>query len=207
MRTILCVLVFLAMASPALSGVPSSGTSTLPPRIFIVGWNGTVPDAPAGEFAITVRDLGGNPVVGSTVMVDFSPITELRIATSMMDAAAFTNCPHRYVRRATDAAGVAKLTVMGRANGLSPQLGELRANIYADGVLLGSVPVSIFDLDGAGGMGANDVSLWLGDYGSLQYYGRGDYDGNGRLGANDLSLWIGILGAGGSSLSVTTVCP
>ena len=33
-----------------------------------------------------------------------------------------------------------------------------------------SVPVSIFDLDGAGGMGANDVSLWLGDYGSLQYY-------------------------------------
>ena len=45
MRTILCVLVFLAMASPRCRAFPIP-ERPLPPRIFIVGWNGTVPDAP-----------------------------------------------------------------------------------------------------------------------------------------------------------------
>jgi hypothetical protein len=207
MRSILIALALAATALPAVAGTPMPGNSTLPARIYIVGSNGVTADAPFGQFQVTVRDLANNPVGGSTVMVDFSPITELRIASNQLDAATVTNCPHRFVKRITDDSGTAALTVMGRANGLSPQAGVLHANVYADGVLIGQVPVSIYDLDGTNGLGANDISLWLGDFAAPQFYGRGDYDGDGRLGANDLSLWIGAMGAGGSSFSAATVCP
>ena len=78
--------------------------------------------------------------------------------------------------------------------------------MYADGVLLGSLTAATLDQDGGGGAGANDLSLWLTDAGSLGYYGRSDYDYSGDLGANDLSLWLTAAGALGSAES-GTLCP
>jgi hypothetical protein len=67
--------------------------------------------------------------------------------------------------------------------------------------------VSTFDLDGAGGVGANDLSIWLADFGSGEPHARSDYDGSGAVGAADLSEWLGVFAAGTSTQSCTTSCP
>ena len=74
-------------------------------------------------------------------------------------------------------------------------------------VPFGTIPIAIYDLDGVNGLGANDLSLWFGDFGSGQYIGRADYDFSGDLGANDLSLWADAYGRGASSESGTDLCP
>ena len=49
-------------------------------------------------------------------------------------------------------------------------------------VLIGSPTVAAYDLDGASGVGANDLSAWLTDFGSGQPYGRSDFDCSGGVG-------------------------
>ena len=74
-------------------------------------------------------------------------------------------------------------------------------------MLIGSPSISAFDLDGGGGVGANDLSIWLTDFGSGNAYGRSDYDCSGDVGANDLSSWLTVFGSAGSAESCAGVCP
>jgi len=67
--------------------------------------------------------------------------------------------------------------------------------------------VSTFDLDGASGVGATDLSIWLTDFGSDAYHQRSDFDASGGDGANDLSEWLTMFGAGGSTQSCGASCP
>jgi hypothetical protein len=72
---------------------------------------------------------------------------------------------------------------------------------------LATPSASSFDLDGSGGVGAGDLSVWLGDFGSGMNWARSDFDGSGTVGAADLSEWLAVFGSSGSSQSCTTSCP
>lgn len=200
----------MLVAASAFAGVPSPGNSSLPAPAFftMVGHSLGVPDV-YGTFSIVVRDLANNPISGSSVVLDFSAATDLVPASDQLDAAASTvNCAAKTVRKFSDVTGTVSFTLVGAAQnlGASPGAGLNGVKVYADGVLLGSMTAAALDQDGGSGAGANDLSLWLGDAGSLGYFGRSDYDYSGDLGANDLSIWLGAAGALGSSES-GALCP
>lgn len=207
MKTLVAALALLLCAAPALADIWNPATSTIPTHIVVVGWNGVGADDGTGRFEVVVRDLVSNPVPGSHVVVDFSNAPEMRLGSNPLDGAATLQCPQHMVSKFTDAAGRVQFTIVGAGSNVVAQAGPVTARIYADGVLLGSVPFAILDLDGMNGAGANDVSLWLEDYGTLENRGRGDYDGNGSTGANDLSLWLTAAGTGRSSVSAASFCP
>src|SRR5512144_52854 len=192
----------LLIASSAMSGVPSAANSTTPACISLVGSLAGVPDAAAGQFTITVRDLANNPLNGASVVCDFSACLDIAICDDQLDANALVNCGAKTTRKFTDALGHVTFTVLGGSNGggnASTLLGG--GKIFANGTLIQTPTVSAFDLDNAGGVGANDLSAWFGDFGTGNNYGRSDYDCSGSIGANDLSLWFGEFGTGSSASS------
>ena len=197
----------LLAASAAMAGVPSPTNSTTPPCITLVGSLAGVPDA-AGQFNIVVRDLANNPLNGASVVIDLSGCNDLSICDDQLDANALVNCGAKTTRKFTNALGQVTFIVLGGSNGggnASSLLGAGR--IYANGTQIQAPTVSAFDLDGAGGVGANDLSAWFGDFGAGQPFGRSDYDCSGTIGANDLSLWFGEFGAGTSASSCAVACP
>lgn len=193
-------------ASAAFAGVPSPGNSTVPGCITLVGSNTGVVDSVGGKFCVTVRDLANNPLNGSSVAIDISGRADLRFCNDQLNANYIQNCAAGTVRAFTNATGVVCFTLLGSSQGAAVTLGG-GGRIYADGVLIGTPGVSAYDLDGAGGVGANDLSKWLVDFGSGTAYGRSDYDCSGAIGANDLSKWLVDFGSGASATSCVGVCP
>ena len=206
--TLLSAAGMLLIASAAMASVPSAANSTAPACISLVGSLAGVPDAAAGQFTVIVRDLANNPLSGSSVVIDFSGCLDLAICQDQLDANALVNCGAKTTRKFTDALGSVTFTVLGGSNGGGNASTLLNgAKIFANGTLIKTPTASAFDLDNAGGVGANDLSAWLGDFGSGQNYGRSDYDCSGNIGANDLSLWLGEFGAGTSASSCAASCP
>lgn len=197
----------LFIASAAMAGVPSPGNSTVPPCITLVGNTAGVPD-PAGSFTVIVRDLANNPLNGASVVIDLSGCTDIAICSDQLDAAAIVNCAAKTTRKFTDITGTVSFIVLGGSNGAGNATTLLGgAKIFANGTLIGSPTASTFDLDGASGVGANDLSAWVTDFGSGQSFGRSDYDCSGSIGANDLSLWVTEFGGGASAASCAVSCP
>ena len=196
------------LAAAAMAGVPSPGNSSSPACISLVGAAAGAPDSVVGKFCVTVRDLANNPLNGSSVTVDLSNDQDAIMCDNQLNANYIVNCAAKTVRAFTNASGDVCFTILGGSDGGGNATNLLNAGrIYADGVLLTSPTVSIYDLDDVGGVGANDLSAWFGDFGSGFAYGRSDYDCSGDIGANDLSLWFGVFGAGTSSDSCTGNCP
>lgn len=187
--------------------VPSPATSTVPAVIALVGSTNGVP-APQGEFEVVIRDLANNPVPGAAVCVDLSHAYDLHFCIDPLDPVVTMDCANKRVCKRTDAAGRARFTLLGgsiaRPAARSP---HNAGRIFWEGMLIGLPTVSAYDLDGTNGVGANDLSLWLEDFGMQADIGRGDYDASGALGANDLSLWLQVFGSGASLESCTTACP
>ena len=197
----------LLIASAAMAGVPSAANSTTPSCITLVGSLAGTPDA-AGTFNIVVRDLANNPLNGASVVIDVSGCLDIAICNDQLDANALVNCGAKTTRKFTDALGSVTFIVLGGSNGGGNASSLLnKGKIFANGTLIQTPTVSAFDLDGAGGVGANDLSAWLGDFGSGQPFGRSDYDCSNNIGANDLSLWLGEFGAGTSASSCAVACP
>ena len=197
----------LLAASAAMAGVPSPTNSTTPLCISLVGSLAGAPDA-AGTFNIVVRDLANNPLNGASVVIDLSGCNDLSICDDQLDANALVNCGAKTTRKFTNALGQVTFIVLGGSNGggnASSLLGAGR--IYANGTQIQAPTVSAFDLDGAGGVGANDLSAWLTDFGSGQNFGRSDYDCSNTIGANDLSVWLTEFGNGTSAASCSVACP
>jgi hypothetical protein len=197
----------LLIASPAMAGVPSAAQSTTPTCISLVGSNGGIPD-PVGTFTVVVRDLANNPLNGASVVIDLSGALDLKICNDQLDANALVNCGAKTTRKFTDVSGSVTFDVLGGSNGsgnASTLLGG--GKIFANGTLIQTPTVSAFDLDSSSGVGANDLSAWLKDFGLAQPYGRSDYDCSGGVGANDLSLWLKEFGTGLSSSSCVATCP
>jgi len=198
----------LLIASAAMAGVPSAANSTTPTCITLVGSLAGAPDAAAGQFSLTVRDLANNALAGASVVIDVSGCLDIAICSDQLDANALVNCGAKTTRKFTNASGVVTFTVLGGSNGAGNASTLLAGGrIFANGTLIQSPTVAAFDLDGASGVGANDLSAWLTDFGSGNAYGRSDYDCSGGVGANDLSFWLTEFGNGTSASSCASSCP
>ena len=197
----------LLIASAAMASVPSAGNSTTPLCVRLVGALAGVPDNAAGQFTIVVRDLANNPISGASVVIDLSGCHDLSLCNDQLDVNATVNCGAKTTRKFTDPLGNVTFTVLGGSNGAGNASSLINSGkIFANGVLLQNPTVSAFDLDGTGGVGANDLSALLGDFGLGQPFGRDDYDCSGTVGANDLSLWLGEFGLGTSAQSCAAAC-
>jgi hypothetical protein len=167
-----------------------------------VGSNGGVAD-PAGAFQVVVRSVTCTPLPGSTVTIDFGACTpDIHIGSAQISPVT-VDCAGRRVSAVTDANGIARFIVLGGASnptGATPgytaqgfcQSVPTCAKVYADGFLLASIAVSTYDQNMSGGVNPADVSAWLGDIFSGQYFGRSDYDANGLLSPVDLSKLLGV---------------
>jgi hypothetical protein len=180
---------------------------TVPTQVRAVDTQAGVPDHAAGQFVIVIRDLANNVTNGASVVLDLSNLPDVVLCSDQMDPDVTMSCAFHTVRKFTNAQGQATFTLLGSSTGVNdtPSLGA--GHVYANGVFVADVAVSVFDLDGASGVGANDLSIWLADFGSGEPHARSDYDGSGTVGAGDLSEWLGVFAAGTSTQSCTTSCP
>jgi hypothetical protein len=147
-------------------------------------------------------------VPGAVVTIDLSFCLELFLCADQLDPDATVNCANKTVTKLTAADGSVHFNVLGGSNGSGSAVTLLNGGrIYRNGVLIAQPTVSAFDLDSSSGLGANDLSAWLGDFFTGNNYGRTDYDCSGSLGANDLSLWLGAYGSGAMAVSCASHCP
>jgi len=200
------------VASAAFAGVPSASNSTLGPSpngFRLMGQSGGVPDGNSGGLiTIVVRDLANNPLNNASVVIDLSNAADLRLCNNQLDANAIVNCAAKTTRKFTDITGTVQFIVLGGSNGAGNATTLLGGGrIFANGTLISSPTVAAYDLDGANGVGINDLSVWLGDFGTGQSFGRADLDLNGAVGINDLSVWLGEFGLGTSAASCAVNCP
>ena len=133
----------MLVATAAMAGVPSAANSTTPACITLVGSLAGVPDAAAGQFTVTVRDLANNPLNGASVVIDLSGCADLAICSDQLDANALVNCGAKTTRKFTDATGKVTFVVLGGSNGggnASTLLGG--GKIFANGTLLQTPTVS-----------------------------------------------------------------
>ncbi len=179
--------------------------STAPGGIALVGTNAGVPDR-FGQFTVTVRDFGNNLIPNCDVIVDFTgALSSVRIQALQPFAGLTVDCTTHTVRALTNASGVATFDIVGTS--IPPAAPNPTATIYAAGCSLGPVPVVAFDLDGVGGIGANDLAVWTGYFLHDDLQRVGDYDRSGRLGANDLAIWASVFFQAGSTVSASPLCP
>jgi hypothetical protein len=209
--TLLSVCGLLA-ASAAFAAVPDPGNSSFNKvNLNLVGHDGTSPDA-FSPFTVNVKDLAGNPIQGSIVVVDFSGCSDIQFCEDQLGNST-ADCPTRTVRKTTDVNGNATFNIIGGAliDSGDPDGSDCNCVIvYADGVNIvetsdGAMNAGAFDLDNAGGIGVADLSLWLGDFGAAAGALRSDYNhdadcGNqsAAVGVADLSIWLAAFGNGGS---------
>lgn len=196
----------LALAADARADLPPPSNSIFPSCITLVGSHGGVP-ASVGSFEVLVRDLANNPIPNSVVTIDLSLVTDLRLCDDQPDPNVFLDCANHRVTALTNVFGRVSFTLTGGGHAGGARTFANAARVYADGFLLGYASVNTFDLDGAAGLGANDLAQWLGDFGTGQAYALSDYDCDGFLGANDLSQWLTVFGQGTQTASCAASCP
>jgi len=208
-------------ASAAMASVPSSANSTIgysfcssPTQcgIYLTGSKTGTAD-PAGQFAITVRDLANNLIANSTVVVDFSNCVRYRASNAQLFAGLTVDNLGRTVRANTNGSGVATFRIIGGSCNVPPgamsgsPVSSGCARIYADGVLLGSVHVATIDEDGVSGVGGNDLAALSGDVfgypADANNVQRSDFDFNSTLNGNDLAKFSSLLFAANSLSSGT----
>lgn len=186
--------------------LPSPGASTVPQRLLVAARGADGAIDPAAEFMVTIRDLASNPQWGRVVVVDFSACAPAVICGVSGNSCDSLAAPSRRVTAVTNTDGRAVFRVAGcaRNSGGTPVPAGGTATVSSCGVVLRTVPVAFSDQNGDDGLGANDLSAWLGDVFGASYFARSDYDGDGTLGANDLSVWLGYLGRGLSAVGCAT---
>lgn len=208
-RTLAMALLFVVLGAPIgwarTACPPSASDSSVPLGISLVGQAGT-PD-PVGTVSYVIRGVGGPPVPGAFVSLDFSACTDVRVATDVVAPGTIVNCAMHTVSGTADVTGRVTFRIVG--SGISGTNRTVPACLaaYADGVLLPPSIVSTFDLDGRNGVDAMDLSLFAGDLYSGQYRPRSDYDFDGRLDAIDLGLFARTLSGGGSVASGSACAP
>jgi len=168
--------------------------------IRLVAENGGGVSDPAGSFTVELRDLANNPIPHAVVRVELLTSDVVLCATQQ---GVFTQQGATFVEGLTDAAGRFTAVLRGHGSGPAQQVtgGPDGFEIFGNGFLVGRGHVTAFDLDGASGLNASDLSRWLGEFASGVPYLRGDYDGNFSLGANDVSVLLTVFAAGGSVVS------
>lgn len=207
MRALSMVLFLAPFAAHAWAGTacpPSAQQSLAPPGIALVGHAGA-PD-PAGNFTYVVRDVVGNPVPGSTVVLDFSQCPDARLASDVLAPGTYLDCARRTIRGVTNQAGEVTFRIVGSGLGGSAAGTTPCLAAHLDGIMMPALRVSVFDLDGVSGVGGADLQIWGSDFASGRNPSRSDYDFDGRVGASDLFLWGKVFSAGGSTSSGLASC-
>jgi hypothetical protein len=205
--SVLIGVVFLLSARQSLAGLPTVATCHCPARITLVGFTAGVADG-FGTFTLDVRDQGNNPLYGASVVIDFSGCADIAICADQLDPGATVNCAAKTTRKFTDVSGAVSFIVLGGSNGAGGVHAPLHgARVFANGTLLATPTAAALDLDGSSGVGINDLSVWLGDFGATSPRGRADFDGDDSVGINDLSVWLSAFGLQGSAQSCVTRCP
>ncbi len=152
-----------ALAEP--SGVPYAGTSVVP---------ATLVTCPAGHiaFTVTVKDVAGNPVSNSTVVVDFCA------GAPPIDICSTPGCTFNGT---TNTSGVVVLNIP--AGGVAA---SAVAAIKADGVLLAQRAVASTDQTGDLLVTPADITAINALLGTTDK--RGDLDGDGVVTSADVNL-------------------
>ena len=159
-----------------------------------------------GQMICTIRDLTNIPVPGSVVTVDFTDCTDLAIASDQHDPRVFVNCGPRTVSAVTGVNGQARFTLIGTGTP-GPAHASHSLRIYADGVLMGSLGVGVFERDGVGGLTLADLAYWAQDYFSGVYRERADLDGIANVSLLDLSWWSTAYFNGNNVIPAGPYCP
>jgi len=221
MLLILCGLAIPAAAMARNAKLPTASTSTVPHCIPLVGCNGARTQAdPAGEFTMTMRDVGNNPIADIDVKIDFSACSDIHIADQASQlggpgvSAMTVDCVNHTISALTNAYGVVTFRIIGAASnagGNQPGAGHGCAVVTGGYAYLGTITVTAYNQDGstgASGVGGNDLSCWMGDFFAAVDRGRSDFDCSGGIpGGNDLSLWLGAFFTGKSACGATAQCP
>lgn len=152
----------------------------------------------AGDFVVELFDVLGNPISGEEVTIDFSATNVVLQSIQSVDV----DCAGKKLSTTTDDLGRAVFhaprfggyAIETRFLGVPISRGPL---VSAGGLILGIAEAHSLDIDAANGLGANDLSLFLGLYGNNS--SAGDFDLASGLscitvGANDLSIWLGAFG-------------
>lgn len=201
-------LLLLALGAPAAHAIPSAALSTIPSHVLLVGLAEGVPDTTIGAFTIVVRDGTNNPMPGEPVEFRILNCPGARLATDQLQPGVSTRCATHGVTAVTDLNGWVRFAVVGGGDPSAPHGAGPCATVYAGpGVTLGTVRVAYLDLDGSGGLGAGDLSVWLSDFGTAEAIGRSDWNGDQALTADDLSLWLQIWGDAHQVQSPASYCP
>jgi len=203
--SIALVAALLGFVGEAAYAAPSPFNSTTPQCISLVGTFQGIPDVGNGAFTVVVRDGLNQPMPGAQVKV-FIPDFVFIVSSCM--SGVVEHLGYWEVPGIANSQGRVDFVIQGWSTsgaGCPATPGEIQGagRIEANGVNItvlhpsGGVSISAYDLDG-GGVSANDLSLWLGDFGQGCYNSRDDYDCSGGIGAGDLSLWLGVYGQGTS---------
>jgi len=189
----------------AHADVPNPGASSMPPGLTLVGYAGTTAD-PLGSATFVIRHLGGAPMSGSVVVIDFSACTDARLSADALEPGFLLDCANHAIRGFTDRNGMITFHIVGSGNGGPPRALPACAAVYADGVAFGSLAVSDYDLDGMNGVTVSDLSIAYRDGLSGQYRARSDFDFNGEVNALDLGRLYRVMLASGSVTSGAGTC-
>ena len=192
---LMIALVALCSVAPAIARaapVPSPANCTIPSHVVLVGRDASGAADPLGSITLVIRKLTNEPIAQASISIDFHNTEDMQPSLVQPDPSVTVFCGggKAIVRAFTDNNGQATIRIVGRAFHSVPGGAQAPTlDVFANGVLLGTVPVSAFDQDGGGGVNPADESLFFADFFSGQYWARSDFDGNGALGPNDLSLW------------------
>jgi hypothetical protein len=207
MRSALLAVLLALLLPHAARALTSPANSTLPFHVLMVGLREGVPDTTLGAFTIVARDANGTPEPGKTIEFRILNCPAARLATDQAQPGVSTRCATWGVTAVTDLNGIVRFAVVGgsEAQGLHG-MGPC-AQVYSNGLAIGTVRVAYLDLDGSGGLGANDISVWLADFATGEPIGRSDFNGDTFLTADDLSVWLQIWGDGRQVESPAAYCP
>jgi hypothetical protein len=203
----LVVVACLGIGAGRARAVPSAANSTIPSHVLLVGRRDAAADTGLGAFTVVVRDVANNPIAGATVEFRVLNCEGARLAADPLQPGVTARCTTHGFTAVTGGNGTVRMCIVGGGTiGSAPGTGPC-AQVYAAGVLLGTTSVALPDLDGSRGVGINDLSLWLIDFGLSEPISRSDFDGNGNVTINDLSVWLEIWARGTSIESATSYCP
>lgn len=143
--TLVTAAVLLVAARPALAAVPSASNSSVD-LCVVATFDGS------HLLHVVVRDLAGNPVPSSFVVVDLSACTTATFCPIPCTACAY-NAAAKTVSALTGGTGAVSFDL--RVAGHCP---NTTVRVFADGVLLGSRALASPDRDGDGTVTTTDVA-------------------------------------------------